>query len=124
MVYIILTLFFLYWALPIQVCAFALYYFIIKKRIGRFINPHVKHDMLAPIIVVVMWSMGGLFLSCESKSMANILELFWLGGLWAVILCIRFIVICITKKKNKSFCFFDMPCVCNKRAKSGFGVLL
>ena len=62
--------------------------------------------MLVPVIVVVVWSMVALYFSRESKSMANLLELFWLGGLWAVIICIRFIVICITKKKNKSFCFW------------------
>ena len=105
MIYIILTLFFMYWAFPIQTCALVVYYFIIKKRIGRFLNPYVKHDMLVPIIVVVVWSMVGLYFSRESKSMANGLELFWLGGLWTAIICIRFLVICITKKKNKTFCF-------------------
>ena len=101
-----LSMFFMYWAFPIQVCALALYYFIIKKRVGRFLNPYAKHDMLVPVIVVVVWSMVGLYFSRESKSMANLLELFWLGGLWTAIICIRFIVICITKKKNKSFCFW------------------
>ena len=95
----------MYWAFPIQTCALVVYYFIIKKRIGRFLNPYVKHDMLVPIIVVVVWSMVGLYFSRESKSMANILELFWLGGLWTATICIRFLVICITKKKNKTFCF-------------------
>ena len=40
-----LSMFFMYWAFPIQVCALDLYYFIIKKRVGRFLNPYAKHDM-------------------------------------------------------------------------------
>ena len=67
----------MYWAFPIQVCALALYYFIIKKRVGRFLNPYAKHDMLVPVIVMVVWSMVGLYFSiiCLRFSISSILFL-------------------------------------------------
>ena len=100
-----MSILFMWWAFPIQVCALVLYYFIIKKRLGRFLNPYVRHDMLVPIITVVTWSVVGLF-SHGGKSLANILELFWLGGIWAMIICIRFLLICITKKKSRLVCLW------------------
>jgi hypothetical protein len=103
---VVLSLFFMCWALPIQVCAFILYCFVIRRRIGRFLNPYVKYDVLVPIIVVAAWTMVGLFFSSESKSLANIFELFWLGVIWAVIICFRFLSICITKKNNMAICFW------------------
>lgn len=101
MLYIILALFFMWKAFPIVALSFVLYYFIVRMRIGKFLNPFFTFDLLIPLIVPIVWEVFGRYLSIDGKSLSNLMELFSLGVLWGVSLFVRFFLICVYKRKNK-----------------------
>ena len=106
MLYIILALFFMWKAFPIVALSFILYYFIVRMRTGKFLNPFITFDLLIPFIVPIVWEVVGRYLSIDGKSLSNLMELFLLGVLWGVSLSVRFLLICVCKRKNERVFFW------------------
>lgn len=95
-----LSFFFMLWGLPLLAVTSAIYFIIARCRIGKAINPFVLFDAFMPVVVPLVWCAVSLFFSNHTKSLANILEIFWLGLLWSISVALRTVLICWSKRRN------------------------
>ena len=100
-----LAIYFLWLPFPGILIALVPYSFVARHRVGHWLNPFVKSDIALPLVVSLVWMTAGL-MSLGGKSLANLLELFLLGIVWLLLWLVRLTLICITRRKLSSFCFY------------------
>ena len=100
-----LATYFLWLPFPGILIALVPYYFVARHRVGHWLNPFVKSDIALPLVISLVWVTVGL-MSLGGKSLANLVELFLLGIVWLLLWMVRLTLICITRRKPESFCFY------------------
>ena len=100
-----LAIYFLWLPFPGILIALVPYYFVARRRVGHWLNPFVRSDIALPLVVSLMWMTVGL-MSLGGKSLSNLVELFLLGSVWLLLWFVRLTLICITRRKPASFCFY------------------
>lgn len=100
-----LTIYFLWFPSTGILIALVPYYFVARHRVGHWLNPFVKSDIALQLVISLVWMTVGL-MSLDGKSLSNLVEVFLLGTVWLLLWMVWLTLICITRRKTESFCFY------------------
>lgn len=100
-----LSVFFFWWALPLTMAALVPYYLVSRHRFGGWVNPFIKSDCIVPMASTTAWMLFDLH-GFSSKSMANLVELPFIGLVWAALFAVRLAFICVSGHKNSALCMY------------------